>query len=82
MNYSNQTLELGVFSGSPTEHVSIPFGKGVCGQVALTGETLEIGNVKEEENYIACSLETKSDLLVPFYKNGKLICQLDIDSHS
>lgn len=82
MNYSNQTLELGVFSGSPTEHVSIPFGKGVCGQVALTGETLEIGNVKEEENYIACSLETKSEIVVPIYKNGKLIGQLDIDSHS
>jgi|TARA_A100001011_G_scaffold399007_1_gene505708 L-methionine (R)-S-oxide reductase len=82
MNYSNQTLELGVFSGTPTEHVSIPFGKGVCGQVALTGETLEIGNVKEEENYIACSLETQSEIVVPIYKNGKLIGQLDIDSHS
>ena len=73
MNYSNQTLELGVFSGTPTEHLSIPFGKGVCGQVALTGETLEIGNVKEEENYIACSLETQSEIVVPIYKNGKLI---------
>ena len=82
MNYSNQTLELGVFSGTPTEHLSIPFGKGVCEQVALSGETLEIGNVKEEENYIACSLETQSEIVVPIYKNGKLIGQLDIDSHS
>ena len=82
MNYSKQTLELGVFSGTPTEHISIPFGKGVCGQVALSGETLEISNVKEEKNYIACSLKTQSEIVVPIYKNGKLIGQLDIDSHS
>lgn len=82
MNDVNQTLELGAFSGSITEHTTIPYGKGICGQVALSGEMIEVPNVCGVNNYIACSLETNSELVVPIFKNKKLIGQLDIDSYS
>lgn len=82
MNDFDQNLELGAFSGSNTEHTRIPYGKGICGQVAVSGEIIEVPNIHEANNYIACSLETNSELVVPIYKNKKLIGQLDIDSHS
>ena len=82
MNDVNQTLELGAFSGSITEHTTIPYGKGICGQVALSGEMIEVPNVYGVNNYIACSLETNSELVVPIFKNEKLKGQLDIDSYS
>ncbi|MDG1880840.1 MAG: GAF domain-containing protein [Schleiferiaceae bacterium] len=82
MNDVDQTLELGAFSGLNTEHNRIPYGKGICGQVAISGKIIEVPNIHEASNYIACSLKTNSELVVPIYKNEKLIGQLDIDSHS
>ncbi len=83
MNHEDNVLELGPYIGTPTEHVRIPFGKGICGQVAVSGETFHAPNVNEEDNYIACSLDTQSELVVPiFNKKGELVAQLDIDSHS
>jgi L-methionine (R)-S-oxide reductase len=83
MNHSNQTLELGPFFGELTEHTIIPFGKGICGQVAVSGKTYHAPDVKAEDNYIACSLDTRSELVIPIYNTaGKLVAQLDIDSHS
>ena len=81
-NHQNQTLYLRAFSGIPTEHTSIPFGKGICGQVALSNQTLNIPDVKESQNYIACSLEVKSELVVPIFVDRINIGQIDIDSNT
>lgn len=74
-------LVLGPFVGAQTDHVRIPFGIGICGQVAVSGETFMVPDVQEQENYLACSIATKAELVVPIFKNGKNIGQIDIDSH-
>lgn len=78
----NRQLELGPFAGKPTEHTRIAIGKGVCGQVAKTGRTIVVQDVKKEDNYIACSLDVQSEIVVPIFKNDKFIAEIDIDSHS
>lgn len=81
MNHSAKTLHLGPYVGLPTDHVTIPFGKGICGQVAVSGTTYTADNVQEEDNYIACSIHVKSEIVVPIYDaHNTLIAQLDIDS--
>jgi GAF domain-containing protein len=77
----NEELILHEFSGTATEHTKIPFGKGICGQVALSDENFVVQDVSEQDNYISCGLEVKSELVVPIFKNGKNIGQIDIDSH-
>lgn len=81
MNDSEQTLYLGPFAGAETEHTKIPYGRGICGQVAVNGTSFEVPDVWAQDNYLACSVETKSELVVPIYSRGKLIGQIDIDSH-
>ena len=74
-------LKLAQFSGKPTEHTLIPFGKGVCGQVALSNNIFVVQDVTEQHNYIACGLDVKSEIVVPIFKDGVNIGQIDIDSH-
>ncbi|MCF7886754.1 MAG: GAF domain-containing protein [Candidatus Marinimicrobia bacterium] len=74
-------LELGPFSGEATDHKVIPFGKGVCGQSATREEMIVVPDVTELDNYLACSLYVKAEIVVPVFKQGKYIAQLDIDSH-
>ncbi|TNE28535.1 MAG: GAF domain-containing protein [Bacteroidetes bacterium] len=81
MNDATQILEIGPYAGAETEHTRIPYGKGICGQVAVSGETFTVQDVSEQDNYIACSIETKSEIVVPIHKGEKLVAQLDIDSH-
>ena len=81
VNKERQKLHLGPFAGEPTEHTIIPFGKGICGQVAESGESFLVDDVNTQENYIACSLNTQSELVVPFYLNSELIGQIDVDSN-
>lgn len=81
MNDEKQQLEIGPYVGAHTDHTVIPYGKGICGQVALSGKTFEVPDVYAQDNYLACSLETKSEIVVPIYKDEKLIGQIDIDSH-
>ena len=57
---SGQTLVLGPFAGEPTEHVQIPFGRGVCGQAAQRRETVLVQDVSQEANYLSCSTRVKS----------------------
>lgn len=76
----DQMLELGPYVGEHTDHVKIPFGKGICGQTAETQETFLIGDVSAEDNYIACSIHVKSEIVVPMFKNDLMIGQIDIDS--
>ena len=75
-------LELGPYIGSPTEHTKIPVGKGVCGTAVATNQDQNVGDVTSRENYLACSIETKSELVVLVRnRGGKILGQIDIDSH-
>lgn len=80
-NGSKHELKLGVFAGEPTDHVIIPFGKGICGQVAESNSTLNVSDVESSGNYLACGLNVKSELVVPLFVNGENVGQIDIDSH-
>lgn len=80
-NHEAQTLHLKAFAGEPTDHTVIPFGKGICGQVAVSNENFVVPDVKAQDNYIACSITVKSEIVIPLFKNGKNIGQIDIDSH-
>ena len=75
-------LVLGPFSGKPTEHTHIPVGKGVCGQVAEKKQTMIVQDVSEQSNYIACSMDVQSEIVVPILKNGVFVAEIDIDSHA
>lgn len=80
-NEAGQTLHLKAFAGEPTEHTVIPFGKGICGQVALSGENFVVADVAAQNNYIACSRFVKAEIVIPLFKDGKNIGQIDVDSH-
>lgn len=80
-NGDKEELVLGPYVGAETDHTLIPFGKGICGQVALSGETFVVPDVKEQNNYLSCSIDTKAEIVVPVIKNGENIGQIDIDSH-
>uniref|UniRef100_UPI0039A575ED GAF domain-containing protein n=1 Tax=Ornithobacterium rhinotracheale TaxID=28251 RepID=UPI0039A575ED len=80
-NGDKQELKLGPYVGAPTEHTLIPYGKGICGQVAVSNETFISQDVSAEENYLACSLDTKAEIVVPIFKQGQNVGQIDIDSH-
>lgn len=82
VNGDKRELKLAEFSGEPTEHVIIPFGKGICGQVAITDQNLLIPDVSAEDNYISCGWQVKSEIVIPIFVNGKNIGQIDIDSHT
>jgi len=75
-------LILGPYSGKPTEHTLIPVGKGVCGQVAETKKLKIVQDVSKEGNYIACSIDVQSEIVVPMLRNGEFVAEIDIDSHS
>ena len=74
-------LILGPFEGTPTEHTHIPFGQGICGQVAEDEKTYIVQDVAREENYLSCSIDVKSEIVIPIFKNEKFIGEIDIDSH-
>ena len=81
MNDEKQQLEIGPYVGAYTDHTVIPYGRGICGQVAVSGKTFEVPDVHAQDNYLACSLATKSEIVVPIYKGEDLVGQIDIDSH-
>lgn len=81
-NHESKTLHLGAFAGEPTDHTVIPFGKGICGQVAVSNQNFVVPDVKAQDNYIACSITVKSEIVVPLFVNGINIGQIDIDSHT
>jgi GAF domain-containing protein len=81
VNEKNQELVLGPFTGKATEHVRIPFGRGICGQVVEKEKTLVIRDVSAETNYLSCSPDVKSEIVVPIFEAEKIVGELDIDSH-
>jgi GAF domain-containing protein len=72
---------LGSYVGAATDHTVIPFGKGICGQVAVSNSNFVVPDVSAQDNYIACSFTVKSEIVVPLFVDGKNIGQIDIDSH-
>ena len=75
-------LHLRTFAGEPTDHNVIPFGKGICGQVAESNNNFVVPDVQAQDNYIACSINVKSEIVVPLFVEGKNIGQIDIDSNT
>jgi L-methionine (R)-S-oxide reductase len=76
------TLHLWNQAGEPTDHTVIPFGKGICGQVAVSNANFVVDDVHAQDNYIACSIHVKSEIVIPMFKKGKNIGQIDIDSNT
>ena len=81
-NGDKKELKLGPYAGSATDHTIIPFGKGICGQVAVSNKNFVVPDVKAQDNYIACSLTVKSEIVIPLFVNGENIGQIDIDSNT
>jgi|SRR5579863_7803317 L-methionine (R)-S-oxide reductase len=74
-------LALGAFEGAMTPHTRIPLNQGICGAAASSGHTVVVDDVSKDPRYLACSLETKSEIVVPVFAHGKVVGELDIDSH-
>ena len=81
-NGDKNELKLAQYTGEPTEHTIIPFGKGICGQVAISNENFVVQNVSEQDNYISCGWKVKSEIVIPIFVKGENIGQIDIDSHT
>jgi len=76
-----ETLVLGAFHGEPTPHVRIPVSQGICGAAVATGETVVVDDVHADPRYLSCSIRTKSEIVAPIYARGKVVGEIDIDSH-
>jgi L-methionine (R)-S-oxide reductase len=74
-------LELEAFVGAMTPHTRIPLNQGICGAAASSGKTIVVDDVSKDPRYLACSLETKSEIVVPIFVKGRVAGELDIDSH-
>jgi GAF domain-containing protein len=74
-------LVLDAFIGAMTPHTRIPLNQGICGAAASSGKTIVVDDVSKDPRYLACSLETKSEIVVPVFVNEKVAGELDIDSH-
>ncbi len=81
-NGDKNELKLGPYVGEPTDHTIIPFGKGICGQVAVSNENFVVPDVSAQDNYIACSITVKAEIVIPIFVNGENVGQIDIDSNT
>ena len=81
-NGDKEELKLAQFTGEETEHTIIPFGKGICGQVAVSNKNFVVQDVSKQENYISCGWKVKSEIVIPIFVNGENIGQIYIDSHT
>jgi GAF domain-containing protein len=78
--FIDDTLILGPYVGTPTEHVRIPVGTGVCGAAVAENTNIVVEDVRARENYLACSLETRSEIVVLIRDDAGIVGQFDIDS--
>ena len=81
-NGDKNELKLGPYVGEPTDHTIIPFGKGICGQVAVSNQNFVVPDVSAQDNYIACNITVKAEIVIPIFVNGENIGQIDIDSNT
>jgi GAF domain-containing protein len=77
-----ETLVLGRYVGEPTAHTRIPVAEGICGAAVASGETIIVDNVNADPRYLSCSIQTKSEIVVPIYAQGRVVGEIDIDSHA
>lgn len=82
LDQQTNELVLGPYVGAPTDHTRIAVGKGVCGQVAQNKETMIVQDVSRMDNYLSCSINVKSEIVVPILKEGRFVAEIDIDSHA
>ncbi len=75
-----ETLVLNSYRGRPTEHTRIPIGAGICGRAARVKQTVTIDDVTADTEYIACSLQTRSEIVVPIMRGDRVLGEIDIDS--
>jgi len=80
-NGDKEELVLGPYAGEETDHTVIPFGRGICGQVAVSGKNFVVPDVQAQDNYIACSINVRSEIVVPLFVDGENVGQIDIDSN-
>lgn len=76
----DETLVLHSYRGRPTEHTRIPIGAGICGRAARVKDTVIVNDVNSDAEYIACSLETRSEIVVPIIREDRVLGEIDIDS--
>jgi L-methionine (R)-S-oxide reductase len=76
-----ETLVLGPFVGDPTPHIRIPVTQGICGAAVASGGTVIVDDVNADPRYLSCSIKTKSEIVVPIHAHGKIVGEIDIDSH-
>ena len=81
-NGEKEELKIGPYAGATTDHEIIPFGKGICGQVAVSNKNFVVPDVSSQDNYIACSLSVRSEIVIPLFVNNVNIGQLDIASNT
>jgi len=81
-NGKKEELKLGPYVGASTDHTIIPFGKGICGQVAVSNKNFVVPDVSAQDNYIACSITVKAEIVIPIFVRGENIGQIDIDSNT
>tara|TARA_B110000444_G_C18482629_1_gene429813 strand:+ start:130 stop:585 length:456 start_codon:yes stop_codon:yes gene_type:complete len=81
-NGDKKELKLAQFTGEETQHTIIPFGKGICGQVAISDKNFVVQDVSKQDNYISCGWKVKSEIVIPIFVNEENIGQIDIDSHT
>jgi L-methionine (R)-S-oxide reductase len=75
-------LVLGPFAGAATPHTRIPVTEGICGAAVAQGETVVVDDVSSDPRYLSCSIETKSEIVVPIRVHGEIVGEIDIDSHT
>jgi L-methionine (R)-S-oxide reductase len=76
-----KTLVLGPFAGAPTPHLRIPISQGICGAAVEAGETVVVDDVNADPRYLSCSISAKSEIVVPIFASGRVVGEIDIDSH-
>jgi GAF domain-containing protein len=81
-NGDKEELKLAQYTGEETEHTIIPFGKGICGQVAVSNQNFVVQDVTAQDNYISCGWKVKSEIVIPIFVEGENVGQIDIDSHT
>jgi GAF domain-containing protein len=73
-------LKLGPYQGDPSPHDVIPIERGICGAAVREGKTIVVPDVNADDRYLACSITTKSEIVVPIKKGDQIIGEIDIDS--
>jgi GAF domain-containing protein len=75
-------LVLGPFVGRPSPHTRIPLGRGICGAAAAEKATIIVDDVNADPRYLACSVDTRSEIVVPIMRGGEVLGEIDVDSDS